>query len=208
MSIFGRLFRKSSAPPSGVDATFRKIDAFLNDDAFRNSLSPAELRVLFESGESADELSNGHGEFGRTVTNPIPVNGPAGELLYLASLRASDGSFVMGHRLGSIGRIDVYETVSASNVWDLLYFSLYHPRRSRKAPQGYSLLSKLTTLELTATNTTLPQFPSGIPEAVRAAAKGIGLPTSSTGHLWTALNGSFQRPDEYNTRRKQLQLHG
>ena len=211
MPIFSNPFRKRSVPPPELDSLYRKIDSFLNDDAFRNSLMPPQLRAEIEAGEDADELSDGKGSFGRTVTNPIPVNGPAGELIYLASLQASDGSFVMGHRLGSIGRVDVYETVSATGEhWGLLYFSLYHPRRSRKAPEGYSLLPKLSTLELTATNDRLDDFPGGMTEAVRRAAKGIGLPTASTAQITSALQRTFCRSRGHNEelRRVQLELQG
>lgn len=95
------------------------------------------------SGDSCDEIPNSTGDFGRTLTNPVPVNGPVGEFKYLNRLRCSNG-FIF-HRLGSVnqediqGNIDVFEIVSVDGrTWDVLYLHFYHPRRSTKLPTGFT----------------------------------------------------------------------
>lgn len=97
-------------------------------------LLPLEIRALLEAGPATDEIPGSSGEFGRDPRNPVPVNGPIGQALY-PSLTMNPGQFVFAHRLGSLGKVDVFETVTSDGShWDLLYLSLYHPRKSRKAP--------------------------------------------------------------------------
>lgn len=90
-------------------------------------------------GLNCDILPDASGKFGKEITNPIPVNGPVGEIKYLNRLRYQDGVGFMYHRLGAKDEIDIYEIVSLDGkVWDILYFDMYHPRRSTKTPAGYS----------------------------------------------------------------------
>lgn len=100
----------------------------------------------FLEGLSCDELPNATGDFGRSATNPIPVNGPIGEIKYLNRLKNRYGIGFLFHRLGPIEStvpeklIDVFEIVSIDGmVWDILYFDMYHPRRTSKTPYGYYL---------------------------------------------------------------------
>lgn len=95
--------------------------------------------------ESCDILRSGTGEFG-SESNPIPVNGPTGEILYLNRLRSPSGVGFMFHRVGTLRRpvipypMDAFELVAVDgSCWHNLYFSMYHPRRSRQAPRGLSL---------------------------------------------------------------------
>jgi hypothetical protein len=100
----------------------------------------------FISGIDCDELPSAIGEFGRAISNPIPVNGPIGEIKYLTRMRLH-GKPTMFHRLASatFGNIpdqavDIYELCTFSGEhWDLLYFDMYHPRRSKKIPNNYTL---------------------------------------------------------------------
>jgi hypothetical protein len=99
---------------------------------------PGEYSKGSLEGADCDEVLDAHGEFGRCITNPIPVNGPHGEIKYINRLRNKNGSRLIFHRIGSTETIDVYETVSVdANTWDILYFDMYHPRRSTKTPKGY-----------------------------------------------------------------------
>jgi len=42
------------------------------------------------------------------------------------------------HRLGAIDKVDVFEAVSFNgSEWFILFVDLYHPRRSRLAPDGF-----------------------------------------------------------------------
>jgi hypothetical protein len=128
--------------PPEVAKIFDKLHRFLTDEAQQNAQLPVQLRVVIEGGASVDEVPHGIGLFGLSPTNPIPVNGPMGELTYLSNLATAAGQRVVFHRLGSVKDIDVFEVMSFNGSdWALLYFSLYHPRKSKKAPPGFQLLS-------------------------------------------------------------------
>jgi hypothetical protein len=91
------------------------------------------------NGSNCDQNPNGFGSFGLSATNPIPVNGPIGEILYLSSLRLG-GERILFHRLMSIDRVDAFECVGIDgHHWDVLYLDMYHPRKSRRAPEGYAI---------------------------------------------------------------------
>ena len=47
--------------------------------------------TLILNGEDCDQITGGYGPFGG-LTNPIPVNGPIGEIKYLGKLRGKAGS--------------------------------------------------------------------------------------------------------------------
>lgn len=107
---------------------------------------PDEFKNMILEGESCEEIPNAIGEFGLSATNPIPVNGIRGEIKYLSRLKTNNGSGLIFHRLGSISQqgfkhaIDVYEIVSLDmKTYDTLFFDMYHPRRSTKAPKGFTL---------------------------------------------------------------------
>ena len=116
---------------------------------------PEQFSIPCLEGENCDEITGAIGEFGRIPTNPIPVNGPLGEIKYLSRLHIKNGPGVIFHRLGSVNvpqlnlPVDVFETVSLDGeVWDILYISMYHPRRSTKIPKSYvfSKFDKLLSL--------------------------------------------------------------
>jgi hypothetical protein len=101
-----------------------------------------DTKELCLAGEDCDEISGSYGSFGLVSTNPIPVNGSMGEIKYLNRLRKARG-FIY-HRLGSVSSkiskniLDAYEIVSFDGQdWDILYFDIYHPRRSTRIPEGY-----------------------------------------------------------------------
>lgn len=102
-------------------------------------------RNLAQIGPACDQLPNACGEFGTTITNPIPVNGPYGETVYINNLRSKSGVGFFYHRIGSdpspvsSTSIDVFELVSIdASQYAVLYFSMYHPRRSIKVSSGFS----------------------------------------------------------------------
>jgi hypothetical protein len=117
----------------------------VDDDEYQNATLQAHLRDLLLIGAPLDELPDGDGPFGASPGNPIPVNGPIGELAYLSKLRTSAEERLLFHRLGSAagsaaGSIDLYEAVNWSgSQWYLFYLDMYHPRRSRKAPDGFKI---------------------------------------------------------------------
>lgn len=104
------------------------------------------IGLLALIGEDCDEIANGRGQFGRSYNNPIPVNGVTGTCKYLGKLLSPRGNTVFFHKLGSVRNetceypVDAYEVADVTGgYWDILFFDLYHPRRSNKSPLGYRL---------------------------------------------------------------------
>lgn len=116
---------------------FAKLERVIEDEEFQlDMLSPA-IRDRFKSAPAYDKIPNGCGPFGFVESNPIPVNGPIGEISYLSRLEASLGNRLLFHRLGSVERVDVFEAVTFDGGnWYILYLDMYHSRRSRLAPEG------------------------------------------------------------------------
>ena len=105
------------------------------------------MSAMCESGCDTDELPNGHGEFGHTVTNPIPTKTVFGSTAYLSRLRAPDGAKVLYERRGSVSSevdpnlIDVYDIDHLDGTrLATLYLSPYHRRNSSKPPRGLRLI--------------------------------------------------------------------
>src|SRR3546814_6579765 len=72
-----------------------------------------EMRISdWSSDVCSSDLPNGSGPFGFTETNPIPVNGPIGQLAYLSRLETQSGQRILFHRLAAIDKVDVFEAVT------------------------------------------------------------------------------------------------
>src|SRR3546814_16452740 len=92
------------------------------------------MKVMLESAPAYDKDPNGSGPFGFTETNPIPVNGPIGQLAYLSRLETQSGQRILFHRLGAIDKVDVFEAVTFDGSgWFIFFFDLYLPRQLGKA---------------------------------------------------------------------------
>lgn len=130
--------------PDALDelANLWRDDAFLNTRlvlwgyAFDPSWPEGDRAAGAEASPAED--------FGRSPDDPVPVNTPLGELIYLSRLRDEAGRAVLFHRLGARAAprtrhiVSVYETVTADGGrWDILYLDPCHRRRSRLAPSGY-----------------------------------------------------------------------
>ena len=155
------------------------IDAQLKD--FEKDGFTQEMRQFGLVGASCDKLKQGHGSFGIVSTNPIPVNGLRGTYAYLNRLviqKPSGNIHFMFHKIGQLkvpsikGLVDHYELVSFDSSLRIhLYLHLYHPRRSRLAPDGLVLLpwSQLSNIEKTlfkvnglGAYSTVADFPFGL----------------------------------------------
>ena len=90
--------------PAEIEAIATRIFLLLDSDARQNESMPALVRALIEDGPDCDQLPNATGEFGRSPSNPIPVNGPLGEVVYLSRLTTETGAPVMFHRVGADAR--------------------------------------------------------------------------------------------------------
>jgi hypothetical protein len=140
-----------------------------------NSNNP--LAYKFAQGESCDVMANTYGEFGKEATNPIPVNGPKGEILYLNNLRTNKGEPILFHRIayqevaGIDEAVDIFEiTNSNGNIWDIIFLHMYHPRNSNVSPKHFSLTNSNSIFAnlpvgLGITNWT-DDFPNGLSNVV------------------------------------------
>lgn len=160
---------------------------------------------IVSNGLSCDKLPNATGEFG-SITNPIPVNGPLGEIKYLGKLRGKTGHAVFFHRIGSATSdvtshpVDIFELVCLDGTqWNKLYFDFYHPRRSNLAPKGYSLMpyNKQIKMDLPfayGVTSLLANFPYDLPENLDNYYGGTGA-YSRHAKKWLD-KYSFEKPDD------------
>lgn len=184
MGFFRRLFnswQKKKETKAALNRIFEHTLQILNNDELQNSLMSEKVRLLLEQGGIRDEVPHPRGAFGRSLHNPIPVNGPLGEITYLSSLRTiTKGERIAFYRLGSIDTIDIYEAVSFDGShWDILYFDCYYKCKSTKLPSGYSID---TVKGITGTNSFIPGFPYNIEYFVKRCSIDIfGYPFLNPG---------------------------
>ena len=195
------LKKKSSEPPE-IEAIFQKLHHFLKTPELQNERLPVALQSAIANNCACDVVPRAEGAFGRSPTNPIPANGPLGQVLYLSSLQIN-GTAVMFHRLGSVSDIDVFETVSLDGeVWDVLYLSLYYPRRSGNVPTGYSLREDARFF---GTNSRVDPFPQDLYQAVRQFTKdALGIPLPNRLIREALDNHHFRRPETQKRRVDEL----
>ena len=102
-----------------------------------------KLKALNTSGTDLDEMPEGYGEFGLTVTNPIPVCTVLGNIVYLSKLKTANGEKITYERRGSTGSqnikamIDVYEVFCLNRQIATLYICPYNKKNSNRAPSGF-----------------------------------------------------------------------
>jgi hypothetical protein len=114
------------------------IRRILEDEQFQMDMIHPAMKAMIESRPAYDRDPSGTGPFGFSENNPIPVNGPIGQLAYLSKLETARGERVLFHRIGAINMIDVFEAVTFSgSEWFILFVDYYHPRRSRLTPEGF-----------------------------------------------------------------------
>ena len=152
----------SKTPPRfslEVEAAYEEVFRFLENDSDQIAEYPESMRAAILAGSNVDSVAGAHGPFGLCLANPIPVNGPIGQILYLSSLRFA-GQRVLFHRIRSVGAIDLYECTAADGThWDILFLSMYHPRKSKLPPRGYSITA---TRFLSGVSRAVPDFPQAL----------------------------------------------
>lgn len=137
MGFFSNLFGDNKEDKA-LREMLAHIHRILDDETFQLELVHPAMRAMLEAAPAYDRDPNGTGPFGFTETNPIPVNGPIGQLAYLSRLETQFDQRILFHRLGAIGTVDVFEAVSFNGAeWFILFIDLYHSRRSRLAPNGF-----------------------------------------------------------------------
>src|SRR5438128_255857 len=130
MGFLSNLFGSNQEDKS-LREVFGKIQRVLEDEQFQLEMIHPTMKAMIESCAVYDRDPNGTGPFGFSEKNPIPVNGPIGQLAYLSKLETVNGERILFHRIGAIRAIDVFEAVTFSGrEWFLLFIDLYHPRRS------------------------------------------------------------------------------
>lgn len=141
MGFFSKLFG-GSKEEKALSESLAQVHRILDDEKFQLELLHPAMRVMLESAPAYDKDPNGSGPFGFTETNPIPVNGPIGQLAYLSRLETQSGQRILFHRIGAIGTVDVFEAVTFNGAeWFILFVDLYHSRRSRLTPYGFRIMN-------------------------------------------------------------------
>lgn len=108
----------------------------------------ALMGALANNGTDQDMIPGASGQFGLTVTNPIPTRTPMGSKVYLDRLRTVSGEEISWSRVGSTGAgssrwpIDMYTTSTREGGHPVgtLFVSPYHKRNSGLAPNGFKLV--------------------------------------------------------------------
>lgn len=161
-----------------VEAIFETIARLLASDEEQNQAYPPQLQELLKPNDGGRQVGDG---YGRCAEDPIRVNGPLGETTYISSLKSAEGQPVIGHRLGSVRGVDVYEVASADlRQWDLLFFDMYYRSKDQRVPSGF-LKSPEPERALSAMTIFLPGFPAGFYRALYKATTGsIGVAAVQT----------------------------
>lgn len=137
MGFISKLFGGNKEDKALREA-FEQIRRILEDEQFQLDMIHPAMKSMIETCPAYDKDPNGTGPFGFSERNPIPVNGPIGQLAYLSKLETAKGERILFHRIGAVNTIDVFEAVTFSgSEWFILFVDLYHPRRSRLTPEGF-----------------------------------------------------------------------
>ena len=199
-------FKKTNPPvsfPPASEAVFEKIHQFLKSDHIQLAKYPEQMRARLLAGTDTDQNEGAFGAFGRTITNPIPVNGPIGEIIYLSALRRGEERIIF-HRINSITGIDVYECVDLSGeAWDILYLDMYHPRKSKRVPVGYTTAGVAALLS--GVNKTVDKFPTDLyRHVVDYTDRRFGMSLADPNIRFRLEKQSLERPQHHAAKVRQL----
>lgn len=137
MGFFSNFFGGKKEDPA-LKAALDHIHRIIDDEKYQLELINPVMMEKIKSAPSFDQDPNGTGPFGMSENNPIPVNGPLGELAYLSRIETLRGERLLFHRVGAVNTIDVFEAVTFSgSEWFVFFLDFYHPRRSRALPEGF-----------------------------------------------------------------------
>ena len=199
-----------NAPPSNgrrvspeVQDVFKKLHRLMDNEKAQNERLPEPYRSHVLRGADCDEIAGAVGEFGRDPRNPIPVNGPLGELIYLSNLRTADAQPIMFHCLGTVSNVDIYETVSLDGArWDILFLHQYHPRKSQRTPSGYRIVTgTVRNSLLLGVNNFVAAFPDDLANAIASMSERIFSFRIRPPQVREALGRAiFERPTDHLTR--------
>jgi len=164
----------ASKKEKALEAVFEKIRRVLEDQEFQIELLPPQVQSILRTSAAYDRDPRGTGPFGYAETNPIPVNGPIGELAYLSKLETEKGERILFHRIGAIDKIDVFEGVTFSGgQWFILFADMYHPRRSRLVPERFQFTKEVA--QFSGFNRRCDNFPYDFTEMKQADETGLSI---------------------------------
>lgn len=86
-SFLKRKKERPANPAPELAHVFDKIKNMMQDEDLQNSMYPTIIRDKITGGTATDGISPEAEDFGRWLNNPIPVNGPIGELAYISRLK-------------------------------------------------------------------------------------------------------------------------
>jgi hypothetical protein len=194
MSFLDTFFEEQTAQ-TRTDKMYDDALRLFNTATLQNDTYDEKLAAKVRNGVDCDTVPDAAGRFGYDQTNPIPVNGPLGELSYLSRLRVrSTGSMIFFHKTRSIGTIDEFEVVNVSGRFAArLYFDMYHPRVSRLYPEKFTL--EWQAVFPRGITTTCPDFPKGLHKLIKKEAK-----------RWLGVEVAEKEGDRINIERAQESL--
>ncbi len=111
------------------------------------------MNEMSANGTDQDIIPGGFGEFGHSITNPIPVNTILGSSEYLDNLQTLDGKKIQYDRIGSTrsenieGMIDMYSIYVGNNKIAKLYIAPYNKKNSGKTPKGFKFLNSSNSVK-------------------------------------------------------------
>jgi hypothetical protein len=205
MGFFSKIF--GSEKNNELNGAFEAINRILSDEKYQIEILPDLVKDLVMNGQAYDRDPTGSGPFAMSETNPVPVNGPIGELAYLSRLETSSGQRIMFHRLGSMNMnnrlgqtktIDVYEAVTFDGKeWFIFYLDFYHPKRSKAYPEGFRETTKVP--QFTGFNKSSKNFPYEFYEMKsNEQSSGLSFAYIPLSAVMPQINAKiFTRPDQH-----------
>lgn len=206
VSLLSKLFGKRDSPAKGthldpeVEKIFEKVERLLQDDETQLELVSPEMSEVLKRAPYYDKDPNGTGPFGLCKTNPIPVNGPVGELAYLSKILTNRRERILFHRVGAVDKVDIFETVTFSGgQWFIFFLDMYHPKKSQLAPDGFKLSSK--ACQFSGFNQFCADFPYDFMEMRHQGWKALGPAYMPTGDIIQNIRaGAYERPTAHKAR--------
>lgn len=203
--------RRADHGDSSLADIMHTAKKLLTDQEFQNSREPKELRSLFATN-NLNEARNIE-KYGVFPSNPIRANGIIGSLAYISRL-ADELDYVgyIGHRIGSLKNLDVYEIVSEDdNDWRLIFIDMYWDKRDIIAPRDLCLIRNEAGV-LSAMNQFSQNFPKNFySELIESTSQIIGIAAVKI-HLKDIDFNEFERPEEHvsllNSIKDVLHSHG
>lgn len=145
MSFLSKLFGGKQKEETVLQKLFSQIERIIEDEEYQLSFVDPAIKKRIDSAPAYDKDPNGVGPFGFIETNPIPANGPIGQIAYLSKLETQSGQRILFHRLGAMRTVDVFEAVTFNGKeWFIFFVDFYHPRRSRLTPDGFGFTKEIS----------------------------------------------------------------